>query len=100
MISGRRGMIAVMMLHASGGAVAVPNHVGMRHAVGRGLAVAESKHRGWRHEAKRREGREQNRKPEGNPGGECCQHEFVINSPRPDLRLMMIPPQLSARPQA
>ena len=88
MISGRRGMIAVMMLHASSaGDLAMANHVGMRHAVGRGLAVTECEHGRRRHEAKRGEGREQNRKPEVDPGSKGDQHEVASIPPMPDRRL-------------
>ena len=67
MVSGRSRMIAVMLHARSAGDLAVINHVGMRHAVGRGRAVAEGQH-GWRrHEAKPGEGREHDCKPEVEP---------------------------------
>ena len=63
--------------------IAVVHHVGMGKAVDRVIAVSESKHGRWRHEAKRGEGREQDRKPEAEPGSERGQHGFIINPPTP-----------------
>ena len=77
MVSRRSGMIAVMLHAGGGGDLAVIHHVGMRHAIRRRRAMAEGQHSWRRHEAKRGEGREQNRKPEIDSGSECGQHELL-----------------------
>ena len=85
MVSRRSGMIAVMLHAGGGGDLAVIHHVGMRHAIGRRRAMTEGEHGRRRHEAKRREGRKHNRKPEAEPGSERGQHGFSIDPPMPTV---------------
>jgi hypothetical protein len=58
---------------------AMVDHIGMREAVGRLLAMAEGKGR-WRHdEAQRREPSKKDREPEAEPGRELVQHDLKAN---------------------
>jgi hypothetical protein len=61
-------MVALMPSVLGGPDLAVAEHVGMRHAIGGGRAVAEGKHGWWRHEAEGGKGREQNRELEAQAG--------------------------------
>jgi hypothetical protein len=70
--------MVVMMAHAARFAHPVIDHVGMGQAFDRMLAVAEGKHGGGCHEAKRRKGRKCNREPESDSLRQCRQHRLGL----------------------
>ncbi len=57
---------------------AMVDHISMREAVSRLLAMAESKRRWGHDEAQRRERSKKDREPEAEPGREENQHRFFL----------------------
>jgi glucokinase len=70
--------MVAMMGHAARFTRVVIDHVGVGQAFDRMLAVAESKYGRGCHEAKRRKGRECNRKPEPDSLRQCRQHRLSL----------------------